>query len=139
MLSVSDTNGQERVTLRIFRDGAPMLDLDFHGRFAEVRRTFSRGRLSTPKNNKSRRVDLSLHLTETLKALLVERKKETLRQGWGEAPPWVFINHAPVPIQRPNFAGRVWPKLLAKAGLRQSGFMTCAIPLLACSFRTANP
>ncbi len=93
-------------------------DIDFHGRFAEVRRTFSRGRLSTPKSNKSRRIDLSLQLTETLKALLVERKKETLRHGWGELPPWVFVNQGPVPIQRPNFAGRVWPKLLAKAGLR---------------------
>ncbi|MBI3302995.1 MAG: tyrosine-type recombinase/integrase [Deltaproteobacteria bacterium] len=54
-------------------------DIDFHGRFAEVQRTFSNGRLSTPKNNRSRRVDLSLRLTDTLNALLLERKKETLR------------------------------------------------------------
>jgi hypothetical protein len=30
---------------------------------------------------------MSQQLTETLKALLLERKKETLRSGWGELPP----------------------------------------------------
>jgi integrase len=94
-------------------------DLDFQGRFAEVRRTLRKGRLSTPKSNKSRRVDLSQQLTETLKSLLVERKKETLKRGWGEVPPWVFINQAPVPIQHSHLLGRVWPKLLGKAGLRR--------------------
>jgi integrase len=93
-------------------------DLDFHSRFAEVKRTFSNGRLSTPKSGKSRRVDLSQQLTETLKALQVERKKATLKRGWGEVPPWVFLNRDPVPLQRSHFAGRVWPKLLMKAGVR---------------------
>ena len=63
-------------------------------------------------------MDLSVQLTETLKALLVERKKETLRRGWGEVPPWVFINQAPVPIHHCNFIERVWPRLLTKAGFR---------------------
>jgi integrase len=61
-------------------------DLDFHNRFIEVRRTFSNGRVSTPKSGKGRRVDMSQQLTETLKVLLVERKRETLRRGWGEVP-----------------------------------------------------
>lgn len=104
-------------------------DIDFNGRFAEIQRTFSNGRLSTPKSNKSRRVDLSVQLTETLKGLLVERKKETLRRGWGDVPSWVFFNSAPTPIQHSNFIGRVWPKLLAKIGLRRFPvFMTSAIP-----------
>lgn len=94
-------------------------DLDFQGRFAEVRRTLRKGRLSTPKSNKSRRVDLSQQLTETLKSLLIERKKETLKKGWGEVPLWVFINRDPVPIQHSHLMGRVWPQLLAKAGLRR--------------------
>src|SRR5262249_28921150 len=59
-------------------------DIDFHGRFVEVCRTFSHHRISTPKSGKARRVDLSLQLIETLKGLLLERKKETLRKGWGE-------------------------------------------------------
>jgi integrase len=61
---------------------------------------------------------MSRQLTETLKALLVERKKETLRQGWGEIPPWVFANREREPVDQHNFRGRVWPKLLTKAGLR---------------------
>jgi integrase len=93
-------------------------DIDFNGRFAEVRQTWSNGRLATTKGNRRRRVDLSLHLTETLKTLLVERKKETLKNGWGEVPEWVFISHHGTRLFRWNFYERVWKKLLRKAGLR---------------------
>src|SRR5262249_59590242 len=67
-------------------------DLDFHGRFIEVRRNCVRYRITTPKSGKTRRVDMSQGLTETLKTLHLERKKEALRQGWGEMPEWVFCN-----------------------------------------------
>lgn len=77
-----------------------------------------RGRITIPKSGKSKRVDLSLQLAETLKALLVERKKETLRKGWGEVPEWVFTNEEGKPLDQSNFHYRVWRKLLAKAGLR---------------------
>jgi integrase len=61
-------------------------DLDVLNRFIEVRRTYSNGRIEeAPKSSKSRRVDMSQQLTEALKALLLERKRETLRKGWGEA------------------------------------------------------
>src|SRR5262249_22757893 len=69
-------------------------DIDWHGRFIEVCHTFSKGQLTTPKSGKTRRVDMSRQLTETLKALLVERKKETLKKGWGEVPEWVFCTGA---------------------------------------------
>lgn len=32
-------------------------DLDFHGRFIQIRRNFTNGRLTTPKNGKSRRLE----------------------------------------------------------------------------------
>ncbi len=83
-----------------------------------VQRTLSHGKLTTPKSGKSRRVDMSSQLTETFKALLVERKKETLQHGWGEVPQWVFISNERNPIDQANFHNRVWRKLLAKAGLR---------------------
>ena len=95
-------------------------DVDFNGRFAEVRRTFSNGRLTITKGNRRRRVDLSLHLTETLKALLGERKKETLRKGWGEVPELVFISSRGTRLSRWNFYEWVWLKVLRKAGLRQA-------------------
>jgi integrase len=94
-------------------------DLDFNGRFIEVRRNCVRYRITTPKSGKARRVDMSQGLTETLKALHLERRKETLRKGWGEVPEWVFYNRERALADQHHFRGRVWPKLLAKAGLRQ--------------------
>src|SRR5262249_10834061 len=94
-------------------------DIDFNGRFAEVRRGINDGRISTPKSGRSRRVDLSAQLTEALKTHLVEQKRETLRRGWKELPTWVFTNEVGNPLDPDNFANRVWPKLLAKAGLRK--------------------
>jgi integrase len=93
-------------------------DLDFHGRFIAVQRNWVDGHLTTPKSGKGRRVDMSLHLTETLKALSVERKKETLKKGWGEVPAWVFASEAGTMMDPDNFRRRVWPKLLAEAGFR---------------------
>jgi integrase len=93
-------------------------DLDFNSRFVEVRRNLVDGKLTTPKSGKGRRVDMSQHLADTLKALHLERRKVTLKKGWGTIPSWVFINEAGNPLDADNFRKRVWPKLLDKAGLR---------------------
>ena len=71
-------------------------DLDFNGGFIEVRRAYSRGRLSTPKSGKSRRVDMSNGLAETLQKHLVERKRETLKNGWGELSELLFYSNTSV-------------------------------------------
>lgn len=94
-------------------------DFDFQGRLITVQRAFSGSRLSTPKNGKTRHVDMSQQLTDTLKALLRERKKATLRQGWGDVPPWVFLSAEGTPLNRGNFRWRIWYKLLERAGLRR--------------------
>jgi integrase len=44
-------------------------DIDFNGRFITIQRGISRGRIGAPKNGKNRRIDMSLQLTESLKAL----------------------------------------------------------------------
>ena len=93
-------------------------DIDFAGRFATVKRNIVDGKITTTKSGKSRQIDLSARLTETLKALEIERKKETLRRRWKEQPPWVFINERGNPVDPDNFRKRVWPRLLARAGLR---------------------
>lgn len=62
---------------------------------------------------------MSLVLTETLKVLLIERKKDTLKHGWGEVPLWIFTSEVGTRMDPDNFRKRVWPKLLAKAGIRQ--------------------
>lgn len=65
-------------------------DLDFDGGFIKVKRASSRGKITTPKSGKSRRVDMSVGLSEVLKAYQAERKRETLKKGWGEDPEWLF-------------------------------------------------
>ncbi len=94
--------------------------IDWHGGFLEVRHAYchTSRRLQTPKNGKTRRVDMSRQLTETLKALLVERKKETLKNGWREVPPWVFVNEAGGMIDGDNLRHRAHRGILKKAGLR---------------------
>jgi integrase len=97
-------------------------DVDFRGRFLEVRRNRVAGRTTTPKNGKKRRVDMSAQLTEGLKALHVTRKEETLRWAWGEVPQWVFCNELGRPLDGDNLRHRVFYKVLAKAGLRRIRF-----------------
>ena len=58
-------------------------DLDFNGNFIEVRRSCVRGRITTPKSGKGRRVDMSGQLAMVLKSYLTERKREALAKGWG--------------------------------------------------------
>jgi len=56
-------------------------DIDFNGRFIEVRRNMSRGEISTPKNHKNRRVDMSMQLTNTLDTLFAEVKADAVRRN----------------------------------------------------------
>jgi len=94
-------------------------DIDLHGRFIEVRRNLVAGRLTTPKNGKMRRVDMSKQLAETLRDLLTARKAETLRRGWGQVPEWVFCNEEGGPLDGDNLRHRVFYKVLEKAELRR--------------------
>jgi len=93
-------------------------DIDFRGGFIEVRRAYVKGQITTPKNHKRRRVDMSPQLAETLKALRTERKKESLAKGWKEMPEWVFVNEVGQVIDEGNLRRRVFYPVLAKTGLR---------------------
>ena len=53
-------------------------DIDFNGRFVEVRRTFYRGRITPPKGNKPRNVDMSIQLSNTLDEMIGKRKADAL-------------------------------------------------------------
>jgi integrase len=93
-------------------------DLDFEGGFIEVRRSYTKRHLTTTKNGKIRRVDMSKELTETLKAFLLLRKKDTLKNGWGEPPNWLFYNTTGNMVDPDHLRRRVFKKILEKAGLR---------------------
>lgn len=94
-------------------------DIDFRGGFIEVRRAHVKGHVTTPKNGKARRVDMSPQLASTLKVLLTERKRAALAVGKGEINERVFINEAGGVIDEGNLRGRVFYKALAKAGMRR--------------------
>jgi integrase len=94
-------------------------DIDWQGRFVDVRRSYTLGKITTPKNGKSRRVDLSRHLTEVLRHLLTQRKAETLQHGRGQLPVWVFCSQTGGLLDPDNVRSRVFYRCLAQAGLRQ--------------------
>ena len=97
-------------------------DIDFRGRFIEVRRNCARGKLTTPKSGKSRRVDMSLELTQTLRNLHVERELETMQQAWEEMPLWVFCNEQGQPWHHNHLRKGLFYKAVKASGLRQIRF-----------------
>jgi integrase len=99
--------------------GLQWMDVDFHGCFLTVQRGRSKSRTETPKNGKSRRVDMSKQLAETLSQLKRQRLEEKLREGWKEMPPWVFITEKGTPLIEGHWRERVFYKALEKAKLRK--------------------
>jgi integrase len=97
-------------------------DIDFLGRFIEVRRAIVRGKVVPTKSGKIRRVDMSQHLTATLKTLGVRRKEETLKLGWGDVPEWVFVNEVGRLLDPNNLRKRIFHRCLEKAGIRRVRF-----------------
>ena len=97
-------------------------DLDYHGRFIEVQRNYTRGRVSTPKSGESRRVDMSLELTQALKDLYTERQLEAAANGWKDIPEWVFCSETGGLLGPANFRKRVFYAVLKASGLRRIRF-----------------
>jgi len=56
------------------------IDVDFNGGFIHVQRNLSRGKISLPKNGKTRKVDMSAQLSTVLSDLLSKRRAEALRK-----------------------------------------------------------
>jgi integrase len=94
-------------------------DIDFNGRFINVQRGLSRKRIETPKNGRTRRVDMSLQLTEAMKAHRIKSKEKGLALGLGDAPQYVFTNEKGGFMDVNNWRRRVFNKALDKAGLRR--------------------
>lgn len=111
-------------------------DVDFHGRFINVQRGLSRGRIETPKSGKTRKVDMSLQLTETLMDLKKQGHKSVvipfggdrsslpdnvvqMPAQEGEGPDWIFSNGAGGFMDVNNWRRRTFNSVLKKAGLRK--------------------
>ena len=93
-------------------------DIDFNGRFIQVRRSVVRGVVSTPKSGKSRRVDMSLQLTEAMKNHEGQSKVKGLALGFGGLPEFVFTNETGNMLDKNNWRRRVFNKALKDAKLR---------------------
>ncbi len=105
-------------------------DVDFNSRFIQVQRNLSRGQLGSPKNGKTRRVDMSLQLTNCLDELYAIRKAEALRAGQDvDAVAESFVFHRTVRYQShpsrldPNDLRRqILYRVLDSAGIRRVRF-----------------
>jgi integrase len=104
-------------------------DIDWRGGFIEVRRNHVRGRLTTPKNRKARRVDMSVQLQETLRTLYAERFETVVGFSADDeaaveearasaAHQWVFPDTVGGILDGDAFRARVFGPLLTAAKLR---------------------
>jgi integrase len=65
-------------------------DIDFRGKFIEVRRAFAHGLESSTKSHKIRRIDMTPQLAKTLQTLQETRSLEAGMKGI-PIPEWVFV------------------------------------------------
>lgn len=91
-------------------------DVDFHGKFIRIARSYRQGLVDLPKNSQPRRVDMSDQLAETLGRLLVRRKREALKEGRGEPVEIVF--HKAGDYMSQNSVRNVFKRVLRKAKMR---------------------
>jgi integrase len=97
-------------------------DIDFNHRLIRVERAIVRCRVGTPKNRRSRTVDMSLWLTDVLRKHLIKLKLDTLKNGWGQPPETLFYNEEGKPLDPDNFVKRSFHRCLKEAGLRRVRF-----------------
>lgn len=104
-------------------------DVDLHGGFLDVQHTIVKGRHTTPKSHKARRVDLS----DQLRAALDDARQERFGRvvaltpemqadrdaAAGVADAYVFTDSTGGPMDPDNFRDRVWGPLLTAAKLRK--------------------
>ena len=90
-------------------------DLDMRGQEIRVARALSAGALDTPKSGHGRTVDISKSLVEVLAQWEVDRKADTLRQGWPERPS-LFYSDAGTLFDDSNVR-KLMARILKKAGL----------------------
>ena len=94
-------------------------NIDFGERFIEVKQSYVRGKITSPKSGKSRQVDMSLQLKVTLQDHELSSKKKGLRLGLGDKPEYVFTNRNGGLMDQGHWRRRVFKKALRKAGLRE--------------------
>ena len=92
-------------------------DIDFDNRQIEVKRSYRKGRMTGTKSHKRRRVDMTLHLTETLKAHRTAQKRDALKNG-KPVSEFVFSGVRDDLLNRSSFQNAL-NRCTDKAGLRK--------------------
>jgi integrase len=93
------------------------IDIDFDTRQIEVKRSYRKGRITDTKNHKRRRVDMTLHLTQTLKAHRTGQKRDALKNG-KPVSDFVFSGVRDELLNRNSFQNAL-NRCTERAGLRQ--------------------
>jgi len=92
-------------------------DIDFHGKFIRINKSWKRGKITPTKTGRVRRVDMSDQLSEELKVLLSRRKKEALAEG-RQVHDYLFHDGTGKPLSQ-NTVRNVFKAVLKRAGLRE--------------------
>ena len=90
-------------------------DLDPYNRILEINRSIRKGRITTPKNHRTRRVDITPHMTKTLKAHKTAQKKAALKGGY-QFPDHIFANRKGKILDRETYKNAL-NRCLQGAGL----------------------
>jgi len=99
--------------------GLQWADVDWNGKFLEVKRAIVMEEIADVKtSNGRRRVDLSDELLETLGDLRRHRQEEAMKKGRNEIPEWIFPNTNGDYLEIDNMRRRNFKKVIRKAGLR---------------------
>ena len=97
--------------------GLQWRDIDFEEREILVQRSWSKGRLSTPKSGRVRRVDMSGSLKDRLRRLSLSRRQEALREGrGGNVPEWIFCTSVGTPLDQSKVS-KAFRRVLKKSEL----------------------
>ena len=104
-------------------------DIDFDSRQIEVKRSFRMDRVTDTKNHKRRRVDMTLHLTETLKEHRTAQKRDALKKG-GPVSEFVFSG------TKNKFLNRGTLKYVLNRCLKRAGLHYVRIHSLRHSYAT---
>jgi integrase len=92
-------------------------DLNLRDRYLLVRRNFTAGQLEdSPKSGRTRKVDMTRDLVETLKEHCAIQQAELALKG-KVLPRWLFTTPHGDMIRSNNFRDRVWRRLLSSLGL----------------------
>ena len=94
-------------------------DIDFNSRIINLKRSYSRRRITTLKNKRSRQIDMSRQLAEVLQVYRLKCKQKGLSLGLGAEPEYVFTNTRGKLIDVSNWRPQIFNKALEKAKLRK--------------------